>query len=313
MNNLFNLIVAETARMAGVLESSIPLSRGYKKCWTMLATYWEEHPDLFPDVFYKALIHIATCKYPRNSSKMEPLLILIEKAILSDDVALRCWGEHISFSGAFNCARKWIGRSSKWKSRSAYLFVARRLYYLTFCRETFTSTVNIATATAKQLKRLHTAKVVEYKVNCFKDVIATLIPDASSWSDKQWVDEKYIFARIKSTHGIDYQVDPKAFDLLFNMLKKKYAGIPYTRELFLIKHIPNSMAQVIWPQNMEKELCKQFLTICKVKPRVWNECPFSQEMQLLRQMWSAVGYLLSSTTGARTETFRYPTQSEAIC
>lgn len=268
-NNLYNEIVKTTAAMASVSETSIPSSKGYLKRWTNLSDFWTSKPEIFDDIFYKAIAHIATGRYPDNSRTLKPLLALIEKAILTDSSVLCAWRRNKVFSYAFKRVTD-VLRYRRHHSSIIYQFSTDRLYSLTFYRDEFCRPVDLATDSYLEIKRATSIACVRRRFENFTEIIHVLIPDAQNWNAHQWTSEKHIFAAIKSVHGIDYTKDADAFDRIISMMKHKLNSQPYYYELFRIKHLPSSMAEAIWPENIIKELSKQLLIASNVNPIITN-------------------------------------------
>ena len=266
-NNLYNEIVKTTAVMASVSETSIPSSKGCLKRWNLLFDFWYDNPDVFGEVFYNAVAHIATGRYPKNSRASKPLLTLVEKAILSEKEALRAWRKDGAY--IYDFARVVLMLRNR-KDSSVRRFALDRLYALTFHREEFDKPINLATSSLRQIRKAQAKACVRNGYENFIKSINALIPESTTWATRQWTSEKHIFAAIKSVHGIDYNEDTDAFDRLISMMKHKINGQPYYYELFRIKRLPASIAAVIWPENIVKELSKQLLIASNVKPIITN-------------------------------------------
>ena len=100
----------------------------------------------------------------------------------------------------------------------------------------------------------------------FRKIVLFLVPDAANWSIAHWHSNSRILDSIKEVHGKDYFKDLDEFFNLCDLLLAKWSGKSYYRELFKLKDIPSSIAALIWPTNMERDVCKQFSLICRVKP-----------------------------------------------
>lgn len=294
-NNLYNEIVKATAAMASVSKDSIPTSKGCLKRWTNLSDFWTSKPEIFNDVFYKAIVHIATGRYPNGSKNLKQLLALVENAILFEAEALRAWRRNKAFSDAFKCVKCMICRRNRHCSEIRQ-FTIDRLYCLTFYRDEFRNEIDYSIISYHEIKRAKAMDCVRRRYKDFLTFIHSFIPDSETWSVEQLTSEKHILNVFKTVHGGDYADDLGAFSLLFNMMSDKYKEKPYYKHLFRIKDLEPSMVAVIWPENIEKEISKQLLLASKKKPVIVNGdyCPDIDSVapSVVNSSW-AFGFLQS--------------------
>lgn len=258
MSNIFERIVDTTAAMASVDKTSIPSSKGKWKRWTNLSYFWSSKPEIFDDVFYKAIAHIATGRYPKNSSNLKPLLTLVEEAILFNGEALRAWRRCKAFREAFRCVTGMIRRRNRHCSEIRQ-FVIDRLHCLTFYRDEFRNEIDYSISSNREVKRAKAMDCVRRRYANFTTFIHTFIPESENWSADQLTSEKRIFSAFKAVHGVDYANNLDDFSILFDMMNVKFNGRPYHMHLFRIKDLEPSMVEAIWPENIVKELSKQLI------------------------------------------------------
>lgn len=263
---LFEQITTKTAEMASVSVEELDISRGHKKRWYSISIAWIDDPDVFGDIFYKALAHIAFGRYPRQCKDMKPLLALVEKAILTEADALNSWRNLQPFSDAFDKVLARLRTLRRRSCYSVYHFAICRFFMRTVYRDDFCKPLNLVTASFKEIKRAQSIACVKNEHDRFKEVIKMLIPKASKWTDAQWVSEKHIFSAFKTVHGVDYFNDILEFDCLITMLKNKLNDVPYYRDLFRIKNMNKAMAGAIWNKDINKEISKQLIFISSVRP-----------------------------------------------
>jgi len=269
--NLFDRIVEETAKLASIPADNIPLSKGRLKRWTDLAAYWETQPNSFPNLFYEAIFHIARGRYSHASASVKPLLALIEEALLNDVDALSQWRRINAFKDAFSLVTIDIHHvpysKQRWKSSVMRDFVECRLYALLIYRN---SPIPMLTLKLSRNRRAYMSIVKQLEIQSpytrFVEIMELLVPGCHNWSTYQWTSEAYIFSQIQAAHGIDYSKNIVEFDKMMTMFRYKLEGIPYYRNLFSIKLLPSSIAAIIWPDGIEKNICKQFSTACRVHP-----------------------------------------------
>lgn len=264
MKGLFEEIVSMSAELASVDEADIQLSRGRIKRWTSIATFWETKPQLFEDVFYNAMKHIATGRYPSGSSSMKELCELVETALTSEKDALNGWRKMPDFNDGMNKMRGYFEMYQG--CQCIYEFMRNRFNLRIFYREEIGKEIDILSCTVKGFKRAQYIAKIRNDCDCFGQALRLLVPGADQWSLSQWTSQKNIFDAIKNEYGIDYEKGPEQFEHLMEMMIKKLSGKPYQRELFQIKDIPDAMATVIWPQDMVKELSKQLILISQTRP-----------------------------------------------
>lgn len=267
MSNIFERIVDTTAAMASVDKASIPLSKGSLKRWITLSDFWSSRPDIFNKVFYNAIMHIATGRYPNNSSTLKPLLVLVEEAILYETDALRAWKSDKEFSYEYDCVEYDVYTRRRLAVRNFAIF---RLRSLTIHREEFCESIDIASATWKEINKAREKARSRRWYENFRQMMLMFIPDAKNWNARQWTSEREIFNAFKKVHGIDFSQEPISFMVLVVMMDCKMNGRSYYRHLFRIKHLPDSMAAIIWPKNIIKELSKQLLNASRAKPILKN-------------------------------------------
>lgn len=271
--NLFDRIVQETAKLASTPADSIPLSKGRLKRWADLAAYLETHPNTFPNLFYEAIFHITRGRYSHASASVKPLLAYIEEALLNDADALSEWKRTNTFKEAFSLVTSGIYnvpyRKQRWKSGVMRDFVECRLYSLLFYRNKPVPTLTLKRSRNRRAY-MSIVKQLEIQSSCsrFMEIMELLIPDCRNWSAYQWTSEAYIFSQIKAAHGIDYSEDIMEFDKMMAMFRYKLEGIPYYRYLFALKVLPSSIAAIIWPDGIEKNICKQFNIACRAHPHM---------------------------------------------
>jgi len=274
MNNndlsIFDRLVQETAALASTPVNCIPLSKGRLKRWTDLANYWAAQPNVFPDLFYEVIFHIARGRYSHSAASVKPLLAHIEEALLNDTDALSEWRCIKAFKDAFSLVTIDIRHAPlRWKSNVMRDFVERRLYSLLIYRNSPIPTLTLKLSrNHRAYKSLVRQLEIQSAYTRFIEIMDLLVPDCHKWSAYQWTSEKYIFSQIQAVHGIDYSKNPTEFDKMMTMFRYKLEGIPYYRDLFSIKILPSSIATIIWPDGMEKDICKQFNIACRVRPYV---------------------------------------------
>ena len=267
IDDVFSELLTETAKVAGVAPKSIRVSKGSKKRWYDLALYWEIHGHIFESVFYKALFHIARGTRSSKEPRLSTLAMLVEEAILDVPVALDEWRKLQSFRFAFFDVSITAKENHRCKSITIREFAYHRLYVRTFYRnEVQLQERDLACLDRRQIKQIRTAAKIRHEFFRFKEIIELILPTAAKWPEDYLTSQTRIFSEIKRCHGFDYTGREHIFDELVWLLQRKLDGKPCYGQLFRVSHIPDSVAALIWPQGMEKEICRQFLVLSRQKP-----------------------------------------------
>lgn len=264
MNDIFEKLVDKTAAMASVDKASIPLSKGRLKRWKSLSVFWYSNHKIFGDIFFVVIMHIASGRYPGGSIKLKPVVDFIEEAILHDPDALRVWKDDRDFKEAFDDVESHM--FYKCHKNAIGSFIGFRLRSLTIYREEFHKPIDLASATRKEIHKAREIARCIRRYENFEKMILMFIPDATTWSVCEWTSEKHILDAFKTVHGIDFSEDPDSFTAFVKMMHCKLNGRSYFRYLFRIKYIPDSIAVIIWPTNIVKELSRQFLYASNAEP-----------------------------------------------
>lgn len=264
-STLFDRLVSETAHLS---PTPVPaLSRDRLKRWTDLADFWKAEHTSFTNLFYEVIFHIARDRYSLATSNMKPLLRLIEEALLTEPEALSSWRQHPSFKTAFAAVLKGMHSGQRWKSLAMRSFVQNKLRMLLFYREKSPTELTLAIASNRWAQR-DVLCWLKAQATCsrFEELIHLLVPDSRQWKHRQWISETFIFSQIQAIHGVNFAQHLNDFDALVYLFRNRAEGLPYYKALFLIQDLPASIASVIWPVDMEKDICKQFRIFCNVKP-----------------------------------------------
>lgn len=266
---LFDRLVAETQKLSPAPIATI--SKDQSTRWHDLATHWKAHPDVFQGLFYEAVFHIGRCRYSRAKVAVKPLLNLVEEAILNDMDALSAWKKDEVFINAFYAVSNTFDlvpySKQRWKSNAIREYAWDKLYEEIFYRDCPLPTLTVKAALSRKAYLPLRDRLLNHS-NCirFEELIELLVPNCHKWSRSQWRNEKFIFTQIKRIHGIDFSTHLRDFDRLVSMFKHRAEHLPYYMDLFSIKMLPASIVDAIWPNGMEKEICKQFNFACNAKP-----------------------------------------------
>ena len=252
-DSIFSKLLAETAKVIGVPVMAISISGGTKKRWSDLALYWERRRNRLQNIFQKALFHIATGKRLPTEPRLKELVSLIEQAILEIPDALAGWRDLEWFKKSFfqvvrGDARKGLG------STEVRYFIYHRLLLNTFQNKEKLLTKELWRVSHRGFVRQKEMADIKHSATLFMNAVKQMLPTAASWPEHYFTSEHRIFSELMRHHGLTYDQCVSLFDDLIEIIECKLDGRTYYHRLFAMEHdIPDSLAGLIWPQDMEKE------------------------------------------------------------
>ena len=255
MNNLFDEILMTTAEMAEVDVSSIQLNAGCVKRWQSIAEFWVSKPNVFEDVIYRAMMNIIKGKHPKDDDKIDKLLELVQQALTSERNILKDWRKLNEFNVATRRMNEHYIKQGNVSCKSMLTLISNWLEYNIFYREAL-KTWDTTGASNAEKDRVRGMKRVNVFCDRFRQIIKFFIPNTDEWTLDEWFSQTHIFAAFKNMHDIDYSKNTADFDNLIDMMCKRLKGEKYIHKLFSIMNITDSMANLLWPVDMEKELVR---------------------------------------------------------
>ena len=299
-DELFDKLYNETIAYYNLTCESARCSTGSKKRWVDLTRIWYIQADDCDECSVLDCALYAIYWGVPMSNIPEELGALSEQV---KDIILN--REHIASTlcaqTAFYCAfyrtmctsKPQDSCSIKRYSKLFNRYRDKRLWYHVVYRQKAAILPNLETATWRELKAAKDQADVRGFCLAFETVIRFLLPGAEYWTDKQWLDEDFLFSCLQAAFGKDWRQDPVAFDDMVTMLMDKiyYKKTKFLARLLRIKHLPYSVIKHIWPDNTFEQLQELFCTASiraktaerKMQNGTANHCAYSYDA--VRASW----------------------------
>ena len=241
-----------------------PCSGGFMRCWRDIMNVWDcQSPGYSYGLFYNALYHVMWNRYPITNLSLaeKELLALVEQALIDEGYAYEVLSDSDSFWVAYDCVVKSL--RSKYPSNKGHSArFSNYVYSAYFCKVALKRKNDNSRINKVGMGLLAGYCREEVTRKAFEDTIKRLVPTAVNWTGCEWTDEAFIFHEIHKAHGVDYTLEPEAFDELIDVFTCMYEGRSYDRSLMLLKKLPVSMLPCLWPKDTEKNMERFFCRLC---------------------------------------------------
>lgn len=259
----FHWLYALTMIVYDIKPTDNPCSKGKVKRWRNLADIWGRCAETRaePNLFMLALHKIRWGIHPNNFPKEIPVEMVdtVEKALIRDSECFKGWKINDYYCDAFdNIVYQYlpIGKSVPRQRSDWYLKYTRNhtwLHVVYKCEAP--PTIDLANYTRAEFVSAQKHATIYAEYHSYKMVISKLIPDASSWNEVQWLDERLLYRKIQKLYGVSMRDFSKELDRVISFLVELwYYKTTSIVRLLLIKNIPDALMEAIWPQNTQREV-----------------------------------------------------------
>lgn len=245
-------------------------SRGPKRRWLDLAYLWlAEEDTLGCNILYAAIHKIYWGRYPDNvkDEDLKKILLIVETELLSAKNAFNAWKHHLNYRWAFDYIVRYSNKSDCKRGPSHHsMATARYLYCRAFnlivYKDAAPPALNLVTDSSARIRSVRAHTQIRAYAYGYESVIKRLLPEASTWSAKEWSDDRVLFSALKKTYGFDFSKNTDNFDSLIDFLMHDWAyGAKNTLgKAIIIKELPSSMISAIWPNDTLAHITSMYLT-----------------------------------------------------
>lgn len=264
-DELFYWLYSTTMAIYNLDPKTHPCSKGKVKRWTDLADLWdscaEANNEL--DMFMLAMHKIHWGVLPKNCPSNIPVGVIdaIADELLKNSSAYRGWKKSPSFDNALDFViyqTRPIGtRAPKQRSRWYLKYVRRRTLLSIVYKNTPPPIIDLSNTSYREYRSAKKHASIFADVKNYESVIINLVPEASQWDANQWCDEKLLYKKLKAHYGLDIASHSSDFDSLITFLISLWCyGRRSISALLLIEDIPDTLMQIVWPQNTKYEVSK---------------------------------------------------------
>jgi len=254
-----------TCEVYNIDQHKIQCSNGMIKRWRDLADLWgscasaRTELNMFELAFHK--IHWGIL--PHNFSVAFPAEAIDTVANMLKDTGnpSRGWRLNHYYRKAFKniiILNHPIGMGAPRKRSEWFLrYVCARTWLEVAYHGTEPSAFDLSRYTQSELKSAKKHAKIYADVSAYETVMTRLIPEASSWNDKEWRNERLLYNKLKNLYSLDSTDGYSDFDGIVSFLVDMwYYNVTSVKKLIEINAIPDSMLAAIWPRDTKQAVIK---------------------------------------------------------
>ena len=228
-----------------------------KNKWIQLIELWEGFLEggaggIFEEAAHRIMWGVP-CAHRR--SRHDDIIELVMQEMLADGDAFAAWDTCEIFENAVGYMSSEVdadleGDASYRFSVQHYEYLAKKLLW----KVRFSKSMYAEEGTR-----------YEKQIQAYETAIKTIVPAATNWTADYWIDENHILDEILKLYGVDYRcLDFEEYDRILQLIINKHmSDTPdEMKEAWYacnIKHLPYSLAEVIWPNFTQEHVLSIFL------------------------------------------------------
>lgn len=254
-NNNFELLQRYTLEACNLENFPDGMFAGNENKWIELIDAWDQLLEGGSEEIFEEACHIIMWGIPREyrRSPYDKIVELVIAEMLRDGDAFNAWDSCEFFENAVGYMSSEMDPNSDYE----YRYSIEHYYYL--C-DRFLLKVRYSKAKYSDEKVPYEKSVLAYET-----AIKKIVPAASEWSEKYWLDENHILEEIYKLYGVDYRCEDflEYGRLLIILMGSKHSEL--SSEIVEawcatnIKTLPLSLAKAIWANFTEVKILRNFL------------------------------------------------------
>lgn len=246
-------------------ELDYPCSKGHIKRWCDLADIWGRCAASRgePNIFVLAIHKIHWGVYPANFPEHIPLEMVevVERALIQNGEDYRGWKMSMYYYEAFDLVIEQVrplGKHVPAKRLEWYLKYIRNKTWLRIAyKETAPPTVDLSHYTRSEFVAARKHAEIYSECRGYETVITKLIPDAASWDQSQWSNERLLYKHLEHIYGITMERYAREFNSTIDFLIELwYYQTTSIKHLLEIKDMPDALMKAIWPNRTQHDVTK---------------------------------------------------------
>lgn len=273
-NEMFVKLLATTADSYDLDINTCRCSKGRVKRWSDMADLWGRCADAKnePNILAIAIHKIHWGIYPKNLPHEVPTEIVdnVVALLKKDGNAYRGWKNNKYYRDAFDDVlrqRRPVGRYAPGERISWFLRYIRNCLWLQIVYHgAEPPSIDLSHYSREEFIACRKHSIVFNEVRGYETVIKKLIPEAVSWNESQWHNERLLYRKLGELYGINTKSYCEVNKLISFLIELWYYNTTAVTILMYIRDIPESLMMAIWPTNTKYEITRLFsLTYSRVK------------------------------------------------
>ena len=266
-NDIFAKLFAATLGIYGLEVSECLCSKGHIKRWNDLADLWgscaADRDE--PNILMIAIHRIHWGIYPKNLPKKIPVEVIDDVMALlkKEGNAHRGWKHNRYYRDAFAEVieqRRPVGKHAPKERLGWFLRHIRNCSWLQIVYHgAEPPSIDLSHYSRGEFMAAKKHAIIFNEVYGYETVIKKLVPEASSWDEIQWRDERLLYKRLRELYNLEMNNYNYEFDKLIDFLMELWHyNTTSIACLLCIKDVPEKLMAAIWPVSTKYEVTKLF-------------------------------------------------------
>lgn len=254
----FARLFAATLDVYDLELKDVLCSSGRIKRWSDLADLWGKcaairgEPNLFILALHKIHWGIYSSDFPSNIPV--ELITEVQRVLEKNDDAHKAWRNNGYYRDAFenvlNQTRPVGTKVPRYRSEVFLKYIRNRTWLDVAYKWRTPPTINLARYTRAEFVSAKKHATIYEECHAYESVIARLFPEASTWGDDQWRNERLLYKLFKRKYGITMKKQAKDIDKVIAFLVEFwYYGKTSVYLMLRIESMPDLLMKAIWPDN----------------------------------------------------------------